>query len=140
MFGKIFKYFFSRPAPKAVSTTLEGVPPITETQFKDYLKRKTFGNNDISHEDLQAIARVFFNVGFPTANWKLKYAEFSSMYFTLSSVHFHHSQGELTDAILIFTEQMLGTSMKIVVSITELSEVLLPILPADVQNYVAKKA
>ena len=134
MFGKIFKSFFARPAPKVISTTLQGVPPITEVQFKDYLKHKTYGTNNISHEDLQAIAHIFFNVDFPTANWKLKYAESSSMYFTLSSVHFHHNQGELTSATLTFTEQMLGTSAKIVVDITELSEVLLPILPADVQS------
>lgn len=100
---------------------------ITEAHFHAFLKASLRANSQIDHVSLQAAARIFFQVDLPTQLWRLRYTDNSLMYFRIVHVYSGFEGNELMVMRLTLADEALGTSLKLVIDITDVAELLLPV-------------
>lgn len=109
------------------STDTTAKTDIAEEVFHNFLRGKMKDAGKVDHASLQAAARVFFHVDLPTRLWRLRYANTSLLYFGIANIHSVFDGDVLSNIRLTLVDESLGTSLKLVIDIRDVPELLVPV-------------
>jgi hypothetical protein len=122
--------WFRRKKPSVLAFTNEptvSADTLSQDQLHTFLKNKLREGGQTDHTSLQAAARLFFQVDLPTRLWRLRYSNHSLMYFAIAQVHSVFEGDQLSNIQLTLVDEALGTSLKLVIDIRDVPELLVPV-------------
>lgn len=127
----MISYFKKLFAKKPAEVGFSSESAVVGFQSKSEMLLKMCKQKNVSHDDLNVLSHMFFDVTFPKTYYKFRNANGYGMYFEISGSELvtENRNRELKDIILTLKDSAFSTTLILKISVKEIMEVMEPFQP-----------